>query len=363
MSVFKRGNVYCFEFVFNGRRFQRSTKQHNKQVAIDIESAFRTSLAKGEVGLTEPKRESRTVGELLSALETKYELDGKLSPQNQSLLKRVRDDFGTKRATELTAEDVTKYVKGRAATGAANATINRVIEILSRCYTLAEIAAPKMHTLPENNTRKGFFTAAQMESVLANLPDDGLRDFVRFGYITGMRKGEIESLRWDNLEKDGVLKLAAEDAKTGEARTVPCDQGELAAIIERRKAVRSFKNAAGNIILSRLIFHRGDGEPIGEFRKSWKTACVAAGVGHWVKRGKSRTYEGRIFHDLRRSAIRDLVRAGVGQAVAMTISGHKTGSVFQRYNITDEDDKRAALTAAAKYREEQKKNVVAIGQN
>ena len=360
MSIFKRGTVYWFEFVFNGRRFQRSTKQHNRQVAIDIESAFRTSLAKSEVGITEPKRENRTIGQLLDALQTKYELDGKLSSQNRSLLKRVKDDFGTKRATELTSEDITKYMKGRAAAHAANATVNRGIEILSRCYALAEIPAPKMHALPENNARKGFFTAAEMEAVLANLPDDGLRDFVRFGYITGMRKGEIESLRWDNLEKDGVLKLAAEDAKTGEARTVPCDQGELADIIERRKAARSFKDAAGGIMLAQFIFHRGDGKAIGEFRKSWKTACVAAGVGHWVKRGKQRSYEGRIFHDLRRSAIRDLVRAGVGQSVAMTISGHRTVSVFQRYNITDEDDKRAALAAAATYRDEQKKNVVAM---
>jgi len=165
-----------------------------------------------------------------------------------------------------------------------------------------------------------------------------------------------------NLEKDGTLKLAAEHAKTGEARTVPCDQGELAEIIERRKAARSFKNSAGNIMLSQFIFDRGDGEPIGEFRKSWKTACVAAGVGQWMKRGKRRVWQGRIFHDLRRSAIRDLIRAGVGQAFAMTISGHKTVSVFQRYNITDEDDKRAALSAAAKYRAEQKKTVVAVGQ-
>src|SRR5215469_13727187 len=98
MSVFKRGAVYWFEFVFNGRRFQRSTKQQNRKVATDIESAFRTALAKGEVGITEPKRESRTIGGLVDALEAKYELNEKLSPQNRSILKRVREDFGTKHA-------------------------------------------------------------------------------------------------------------------------------------------------------------------------------------------------------------------------------------------------------------------------
>lgn len=273
MSVFKRGTIYWFEFVFNGRRIQRSTKQRNRQVAIDIESAFRTSLAKGEVGITEPKQERRTVSELLAALQAKYELDGKLSSQNLSLLNRVRTQFGSMQAAELTAADITRHVKAKIAAGTANATINRTLEVLSRCYKLAKLPVPFTAgdvMLPENNARKGFFTAAEMDAVLANLPDDGLRDFVRFGYVTRMRKGEIESLRWDNLEKDGTLKLAAEDAKTGEARTVPCDQGELAEIIERRKAARSFRDSAGNIMLSQFIFHRGPVNRLASFGRVGK---------------------------------------------------------------------------------------------
>lgn len=79
-----------------------------------------------------------------------------------------------------------------------------------------------------------------------------------------------------------------------------------------------------------LIFHR-NGKPIGSFRKRWKAACEAAGVA------------GRIPYDLRRTAIRDMVRAGVSQNVAMQISGHKTASVFRRYDIVDVDDLREAM--------------------
>src|ERR1039458_7364647 len=96
------------------------------------------------------------------------------------------------------------------------------------------------------------------------------------------------------------------------------------------------------------IFHR-DGAPVGEFRKSWKAACKKAGVS------------GRLFHDLRRSAVRNMTQAGVPQAVAMKISGHKTACMFQRYNIVATDDLRTALERTERYRvTAAKEKIVAI---
>jgi integrase len=75
-------------------------------------------------------------------------------------------------------------------------------------------------------------------------------------------------------------------------------------------------------------------------RKAWQKACVAAGLGvlSEVEGKADPRYTGLIVHDLRRSAIRNLVRAGVKEKVAMEISGHKTRSVFDRYNIVDTGD-------------------------
>lgn len=125
-------------------------------------------------------------------------------------------------------------------------------------------------------------------------------------------------------------------------------------------------------VLALHVFHR-DGRPIGDFRKAWATACVMAGLGQmvcprcdgrvdaaykckpcakeWMR--EELKYAGRIFHDLRRSAVRDMVRAGVPETVAMSISGHKTRSMFDRYNIHDERDQREALLATQAYRQQQ----------
>jgi integrase len=153
-----------------------------------------------------------------------------------------------------------------------------------------------------------------------------LADFTLFGWLTGMRKGEIASLLWEDVVGN-ELRLRAENSKNGEERVIPFE-GELAALMERRKAARQFK-VNGIPTFSALIFHR-KGEPIREFHKSWATACRLAGVR-------------RLFHDLRRSAARNMLNAGVPQAIAMQITGHKTDSMFRRYAIVAPKDVRTAL--------------------
>jgi len=207
----------------------------------------------------------------------------------------------------------------------------------------------------------GVFKPEQMRTLLDRLPDDGLRDYVAFGYITGMRKGELSALRLSFLHGDAIV-VPAGVCKNKKPRRIPV-AGPLVAIIKRRKAAQSFESN-GVTQLSEFIFQRGDGLPVSEFRKSWQSECIAAGVGAMFcatcnnsgaeKRcptcKRARTYFGRIFHDLRRTSISDMIDAKVPQSTCMSISGHKTISVFLRYAISSDESKSEALEKTAQHR-------------
>ena len=113
-------------------------------------------------------------------------------------------------------------------------------------------------------------------------------------------------------------------------------EGELGAIIERRRSAQMLKDGNGTNRLAEFVFHR-DGQPIGDFRKAWATARKKANVDH------------KLFHDLRRTASRNMIVAGVPQAVAMKITGHRTDSMFRRYAIVNEEQKREALAKTQKH--------------
>ena len=132
-----------------------------------------------------------------------------------------------------------------------------------------------------------------------------------------------------------LLKIPAHITKTRKAQKIPLGP-ELKAIIERRKLARRIERD-GVASISEFIFHRGDGLPILEFRKSWRTACRKANCA-------------AIPHDLRRVVARRLIKAGVPMPIAMRVTGHKTPSMFIRYGIVDEADQLAAQTQQAQHR-------------
>jgi len=191
-----------------------------------------------------------------------------------------------------------------------------------------------VRALTKNNTQQGFFERPDLEAVVAALPDY-LRDFTRFASLTGWRKGEITSLRWTDVDRHaGAIRLRPEAAKTGRGRTVML-AGDLAELIDRRWELRLFEKDS-NVRVTALVFHR-DGRLVGDFKKAWATACRVAGVPD------------KLFHDLRRTAARNIVRAGVPERVAMAVTGHVTRSMFDPYNIVSEDDLRMAAQKTTMY--------------
>jgi integrase len=330
-NLYKRGETWWIAYYVDGKQQRESAKTNDEEKARKVLRAKLKEVHAHECDPMKPfitqQKRRRTVSDLMDALEKNIHVRGILTPQAKSQFKRVRADFGYVRALTLTEEDVDKYIIERQDRGDAKASINRTTQLLKQAYKFAKLPAPDITRLDESgNERRGFFSELEVRRVMSSLDSD-LADLVLFGWLTGMRKGEIASLRWEDVTGDEI-RLRAENAKTGEPRTIPFE-GELADLIERRKKARQFK-VKDAVAVSPFIFHRG-GEPIREFRKSWRTACRLAGL------------QGRIFHDLRRSAARNMLTAGVPQAIAMAITGHKTDSMFRRYAIVAQNNIRAAL--------------------
>lgn len=230
-----------------------------------------------------------------------------------------------------------EYIAARQSAGASNATVNRELAALKRALTLAVqgrkiLTRPYVPMLAENNARQGFFERDQLDAVQRHLPE-AIRPIAGFAYLTGWRVSEVLRLTWRQVDFGaGTVRLEPGTTKNREGRMFPMTPELRALLDDRRSATAEAQARAGRIIPE--VFHR-EGEPIKSFRGAWKAACAAAGV------------PGRIFHDFRRTAVRNLERAGVARSVAMKLTGHKTEAVYRRYAIVNDADLRAAADKLA----------------
>ena len=280
----------------------------------------------------------RTVDKFLDDYVADLKTRGKRSLSSvNSHLSPIRATFGTLRPNDLTLDVLSAYRERMTTGGSKPATVNRGLQCLRAALRLAWKAgtlarAPYIPMTPEKNARTGFFEQAEHEAILVHLPE-AHADVAAFGFLTGWRLGEILGLRWNDVDEQAV-RLA--DSKNGEPRTFPL-RGGVADLIKRRKAAREYETAEGSKE-SEWVFHVG-GFRLWDFNYTWRKATKAAGLPT------------RLFHDYRRTAVRDLVRSGVSQAVAMAWTGHKTDDVFRRYNVTATEDLELATDRLAEYRD------------
>jgi integrase len=278
-----------------------------------------------------------------------YRTNGKRSLRtiNLRITKHLKPFFGGRRMTSIHTALVRAFVARRQEAGASNASINRDLIALKRMFTLAVqgeklLTRPHIPLLKENNVRKGFFEPEQFTSVKNHLPTH-LRPIVEFAQITGWRTpSEILPLEWRQVDmKGGEVRLDAGTTKNGEARTFPFTR-ELRRVLVGQQQVAEQLQRAGTI--PRCVFCYATGKKAGQritesgFNKAWRKARVAAGC------------PGRIPHDFRRTAVRNLVRAGVPERVAMQLTGHRTRAIFERYNIVSPGDLRDAAQRLDAYR-------------
>jgi integrase len=231
------------------------------------------------------------------------------------------------------------------------AALRRMFKLAQEAGKLLAVPPVKLFSEPKQ-PRAGFLEIEDYQKLYNALPEH-VRPLLQIGYYTGMRLGEIINLKWDRVSlANKTIRLESQDTKNQSSRIIPLIDG----LPELLEGIRRKNRKAEYVFLGR------DGDQIGSFRKAWTNACVKAGiktkldgqevVSHFEEDG---TYRGFLFHDLRRSAVRNLIRAGVPRSIAKAISGHKTETIFERYNITSEEDLHNAADKVSEYLKERQK--------
>jgi integrase len=364
----KKSPFWWMGYSLRGKQFNESTRvrvlegtdfEKSKRDAEKILRRRLQEVGADLIGAKEfitPKNERITVDDILDELTEDMKIREKFTGAVSSQMKHVRQFLGDRTAISVMDKDVRHLIQDLQKKGKKNATINRSTQLLGRAFKLSSKKVGSGPVIPHlseaDNVRRGFIDQEDFETFVAFLPED-LQDFVRFGYLTGWRKGTISRLDWSMVDfRAMTILIPGTITKTGQSQTIPLEL--VSDIIERREAGRSFKRQDGTSAISSLVFFRREGRgvtpgsPVQNFDDVWMIACHKAGIGKLL------------FHDLRRSAARNLTRApNVSESVAMSITGHRTRSMFQRYNIVDVRDQRAAVESLKNFFETAKtKNVV-----
>lgn len=259
------------------------------------------------------------MGHLFELLIESYVAKGNRSLGEAKLRvkKYLHERLGHMLAKDFGSRAIREYVRRRKTEDAAPATINKELALIRRSMRLGAqedpplvARVPYFEMLPVDNARSGVLSWEQYRDVIRLLPKHARLATV-IAYYTGARRGEILSIRREDVDlKARRILRPASATKNKTARYLPI-YGDMVAELEMAMEEKT---------KCPYLIHYRD-ERVLEFKHSWETACKAAGA------------EGALFHDLRRTAVTNMIEAGLSEREAMEISGHKTRSMLDRYHI------------------------------
>jgi integrase len=330
-SIYLRGHTYWLKYYRNGKSYRESAQTEKESEAKRLLKKREGEIAIGKIPGVYFDR--ITFDDLCDDFLADYRINEKKSlVRAERSVNHLKAAFNGYKVPQITSPRIKAYIEERITQKAANATINRELAALKRMFNLAvRQTPPKIDRVPyipmlkESNVRKGFFEHAEFQALRDALPEY-LKGFTTFAYKTGWRVSEIEGLTWAQVDLgNGIVRLEVGETKNDDGRTVYLDE-ELRDVFQFQYMARKGHKK----IMPWVFVNESKSGPIKEFRGAWATACETAQIGH------------RLFHDLRRTAVRNMVRANIPERVAMMISGHKTRSVFERYNIVNDTDLKLA---------------------
>ena len=326
-------SIFWVKYYINGKPVRESTGTDKETEARRFLKEREGRVATGQPVL--PKADRVRYEEAADDLRAHYKTTGSRNiTEAEWRLKHLGRYFGGRRIAGIGQADATAYALARQAAEASNATINRELAVLIRMLRLAYengklLRMPIIRKLKEGGPRQGFFEKEQYMAVRRHLRPD-LQLAIDIEYTYGWRnKSEVLSLERRHIDlREGTLRLEPGTTKNDDGRLVYLTAELKAQIIAQLDRVRDLEKKANKIIPYLFVHLQGPhrGRRIRDFRKTWATACRRAGVA------------GRLRHDFRRTAVRNMVNKGIAERVAMKVTGHKTRAVFDRYHIVSPGD-------------------------
>ncbi len=327
-SIYQRKGWWWCDYSVGGVRRREPCQTRDREEALNFLRRKQGKLASGEMIAPDRVR----VRDLLKLLLEDYDVRGVAQAYIAALKVKsiLNPKLGDIKAAKLTTEQVKAYVRDRLK-AVKPGTVNRELGMLHRAFQLGYQhepplvgRVPSFPKLQEGEPRKGFLKPELYRKLLIELPED-LRLLFVIAYHVGLRKGALLRIKWSQVDLNAscIWMEGKKANRKPEPVAVPI-YGDMARFIETQPRDSEYLLARGS-------------KPIKDFRESWSLACARAGV------------PGLLFHDLRRTAVRNLRRAGVAESVIMKITGHRTRGVFERYNITDQTDTQEAGRMAEEF--------------
>lgn len=338
--LFQRGRVWWYKAP-DGQRVSTQTTIESEAIEFKIRK-----LAELRIGLPHIKTPTRgaTVNELLDAHLAYMRRKNRRSAEDvEGVLKiHVRPYFGERVASTLTTADLERYREDKK-DKLTPTTINRHMSYLRSGFVTGNKRVtprlvdfvPAFPIVDESyNVRQGFLSFEGYVKVREKLPAS-LRPLFVCAFHASTRKGELLKIRWSQVDlAEGLIVLSPFDTKNKTGRALPV-YGDMVEVLKEQRRIRDeqfpecehvFFWRSEDVMLSHGGIRTIPGSPIKEFKKSWRTAVTAAG------------FPKLLFHDMRRTAERNMAKAGMDQTMRMRISGHKTPSMSTRYNIIVAED-------------------------
>jgi integrase len=326
MSIFKRGKVYWYHFVFNGEHIQRSSKQGNANVARQIEAAYKTSLAKGEVGIIE-KKPAPTLKDFaqkfIDAIQVRCAAKPKTIEFYAQQLKRLLgfEPLASSRLDKISEGLIESFIQYRIQQEVTPATVNRALATLRRLLRLAYDwkvidRTPKIVLLNGEKIRE-FVLSYKDEERYLNEASKSLRDIATLIIDTGLRAGEALDLGWKDVHFEPL-----KGAKFGFVHVNKGKSKNAKRNLSITKRVRQMLESRFKDHITDWVFPAPDGTPM---------LVSSLDHLHTEVRETLKLSTEFVIHSLRHTFLTRLGEAGADAFTIMKLAGHSSITMSQRY--------------------------------